>query len=480
MGWLSRRVFLPIILIAVGSAVLSLAEIAFPRWVNPAGVALFYLALINICLQLGGWWAGAIATGLAFVALNWLFIEPRYTFAVNSEADVLLLAGFGATALINYFFIARLQRSNLETEVRERNVGRFYSFLMELLSANTAQDVARMLSQRLHSDLPAQAVQVTLDSGSVDQSEGNHAVLGAPTITEPILSARGRLGEVRIWRNHGAETVSSQMLRTYSSEAALVLERLRLTDTETRAQVLEQSDRLKGALLSSVSHELRTPLATITAGAESLSSGLVPIQSDEAREVLSDVNSAAKHLSQLVSNLLDMSRIESGALHPQFEWADLADIVNNALQHLRGELSQHELHLDLPPDLPLVAADPLQLDQVFTNLLINASKYAPPNTPICIEAHTRDANWILVTVGNESSQIPTIDLDRIFDKFQRVNHPERVLGTGLGLSICKGIIEAHGGQIWAENRPGFEHGMDFHFSLPRSWNGFFPGAPPLE
>ena len=471
---------LPIVLIAAGSAVLTAAEIGFPKLVNPAVVALVYLALINVCLQLGGWWAGGVATGLAFVALNWLFIEPRYTFAVNSEADVLLLAGFVSAALVNYFVIARLQRHNLETELRERNVARFYTFMMELLGAVTDADVARMLSERLQSDLPARTVRVHLDSNTSVYMAGSESRSTPPTISETILSARGRLGDVEVWQMRASGQVTNQLLRTYASEAALMIERLRLAETETRAQVLEQSDRLKSALLSSVSHELRTPLAAISAGAESLASGLVPLHSSEALDVIGDVHAASRHLSQLVSNLLDMSRIESGALRPELEWVDLEDIVNNALQHLRSELSHHTIALALPVDLPLIAVDPLQLDQVFTNLLINASKYAPAGSQINVSARVIDTDWVLVTVGNESDQLPAQQLDRIFDKFQRVTNPQRVLGTGLGLSICKGIVEAHGGQIWAENRADSRRGMDFKFRLPRRWDGQYPDAPPQE
>jgi two-component system sensor histidine kinase KdpD len=174
-----------------------------------------------------------------------------------------------------------------------------------------------------------------------------------------------------------------------------------------------------------------------------------------------------------VGNLLDMSRIEAGALKPNREWLSLAEVAGGTLARMRLALAGHQLAVDVPDELPLVPADYGQLDQVLTNLLSNSLKYAPAGTTIGLRAWARDDGQAQVQVSNEGPPVPAEHLDHIFDKFYRVNAADRVTGTGLGLSICKGIVEAHGGRIWVENLPG---GPAFNFTLPLAWAG---GAPPL-
>lgn len=464
-------------LITLCTAAMWLAERQWPASVNVAVVALVYLALINFILQIRGIWAGAFATALAIGALNFFFVDPRFTFSISNEADVLLLVGFSLVVVTNSVIVKRLQRRRLEAEFQEHDATNFYRLILELLGAHTPAELAQTLARRLQLDLPATYVEVAFDGWpSVNPTPQS----AAPDHIEPIESSRGRLGEARIWGSASLQQMRrGKQLQTYASETALLLDRMQLSEAATRAQVLEQSDQLKGALLSSVSHELRTPLATITAGAESLLNGVIPTHSPEAREVLQDVRASSAHLSQLVNNLLDMSRIESGSLRPLQEWVDLEELAHGAVGHLRAELQQHQVSLDFPTDLPLVAVDTIQIDQVFSNLLINAAKYAPVRTPVRIKAVVANDDWLQVSVSNDSLPLSREDLARIFDKFQRVLFPERVLGTGLGLSICKGIVEAHGGRIWAENRSA-GIGMDFHFTLPRRWHNAYPDVPPKE
>jgi signal transduction histidine kinase len=157
---------------------------------------------------------------------------------------------------------------------------------------------------------------------------------------------------------------------------------------------------------------------------------------------------------------------------------------NSAALRLRNETSRHRLEIDAPDDLPLVPADPVQLDQVFTNLISNSVKYSPAGSIMQIQARREDAGRMRVQVSNESPRVPPEDLARIFDRFHRITHADKVMGTGLGLSICKGIIDAHGGRIWAENRPpqpGDQgRGFIFNITLPLTWNGASPRLPPPE
>ncbi|HEX7974597.1 MAG TPA: ATP-binding protein [Anaerolineales bacterium] len=258
------------------------------------------------------------------------------------------------------------------------------------------------------------------------------------------------------------------MLRTFASQGVLALERARLGQADTRARVLEESDRLKTSLLSSVSHELRTPLATIKAAVTSLRSRAVPLDSDASADLLAAIEEETDHLNQLVGNLLNMSRIEAGVLKPEREWNVLEEIVGGVVNRFRASAQRHTIEMDIPEELPLVPVDYVQMEQVFTNLISNSLKYSPEDTTIRIQARQMDSEKVLVQLTNQGPYVAEDDLERIFDKFHRVTAADRITGTGLGLSICKGIIEAHGGKIWAENLPG---GFTFKFILPLSWEG---------
>jgi two-component system sensor histidine kinase KdpD len=294
----------------------------------------------------------------------------------------------------------------------------------------------------------------------------------------PLMTARGRFGEIRLWRRDSKLLpAEQQLLATFAGQGALALEHAQLSQSETQARILEESDQLKTALLSSVSHELRTPLATMKAAITSLRSGQVDWSAPARQELLEVVEEDLDHLNRLVGNLLDMSRIESGALKPQRAWLSLPEVVGGTLVRMRHASEQHRLVVNISDDLPLVPADHVQLDQVFTNLISNSLKYAPAGTTITVAAGQVSGDRVQVQVENQGPTVPAEHLDHIFDKFYRVTAADRVTGTGLGLSICKGIVEAHGGRIWAENLP---NGFSFNFTLPLTWAGAQPPRLPLE
>jgi two-component system sensor histidine kinase KdpD len=293
-----------------------------------------------------------------------------------------------------------------------------------------------------------------------------------PSYITPLQFARGFLGEIKIWREGtGPSPSEERLLHTFASQGVLALERVRLSQAASRARVLEESDRFKSSLLSSVSHELRTPLSTIKAAVTSLRSGTVEWDTAARADLLAAVEEETDHLNQLVGNLLNMSRIEAGALKPERSWNSLADILSSALERSRQQIERHTLEVDVSADLPLVPVDYFQVEQVFINLISNSAKYSPEGTAIGILAHTMDGDQLKVTVKNQGPHVPPEHIERIFDKFYRVTAADRVTGAGLGLSICKGIIETHGGRIWAEN---LERGFSFNFTLPLVWEGHTP------
>jgi two-component system sensor histidine kinase KdpD len=291
------------------------------------------------------------------------------------------------------------------------------------------------------------------------------------------LTANGPCGSIRIWRsNKPINEAEKRLLHTFASQTALAIERAMLAQAENRARMLEESDRLKSALLSSVSHELRTPLATIRAAATSLRSGEVDWESDSRSNLLNAIDEEARHLNRLVGNLLDMSRIESGALNPDFQWNDLGEIISSVLDRSLYTTASHEIRIDLPDDLPLVPVDYVQIEQVFTNLISNGLKYASPNTKIVLRANIKDDN-VQVDVANDGPGVLPEHLPLIFEKFYRPPNAKRETGTGIGLSICKGIVEAHRGRIWAENT---QNGFAVRFTLPLHRTGMPQPLAPTE
>ena len=290
-----------------------------------------------------------------------------------------------------------------------------------------------------------------------------------PALIVPIQTARGLLGEICLWRNDPPiKSPEDRLLRTFASQGALALERARLAQAETRARILEESDHLKSALLSSVSHELRTPLATIKASVTSLRSDEYLWDTEARQELLAGMEEETDHLNQLVGNLLDMSRIDAGALKPQRKWNVLAEIVSGVVSRMQPEAQRHRIVTEVSEDLPLIPVDYIQIERVFTNLISNSIKYSPDNTIITIRARQSDSQSLIVQVSNQGPPVPEEHLDRIFDKFYRVTAADQITGTGLGLSICKGFVEAHGGRIWAEN---LLDGFAFNFTLPLTWEG---------
>jgi two-component system sensor histidine kinase KdpD len=446
-------------------------------------VALLFLAPVGLAATLWGLSSGVVAALGAFLALNYFFTQPRYTLVVTRSEDLLALVVFLAVAVALSQLMGRSQANLQEARLRERDVIYLYELMATLASLRSQAAIARTAAMRLYEVFQARAVEVILQPDAHKPAEVYRAPAedalpdSPPDEVVALITPRGLMGEVHLWHMRILLPVEERLLNTFVSQVALALERVNLAQAETRAKVLGESDRLKSALLSSVSHELRTPLATIKAAISSLRSGEVNWDSHAREDLLAAVDEEADHLNRLVGNLLDMSRIEAGALKPQRQWNILADILAGTIKRMRHSIETHHLEVDVSDDLPLVPVDHMQIDQVFSNLISNGLKYAPAGSTIKITAHVENEREILVQVSNQGPQVSEEDLARIFDKFYRVTSADKVTGTGLGLSICKGIVEAHGGRIWARNLPD---GLAFYFTLPLMMDGQRAPHPPCE
>lgn len=256
---------------------------------------------------------------------------------------------------------------------------------------------------------------------------------------------------------------------TFVDQSASLIERERLRRESLQVEVLQRTDGLRAALISSVSHDLRTPLSSIKAAASSLLQEDVQWDEEARNSFALSIVREADRLNRLVANLLDMSRIEAGALTPEKEWYPIDELIHDVLDRMQPILQGREVHADLPDDLPPVELDYLQIDQVLTNLLENAVRYTPEGSPIDIGVRLVDGA-MEICVADRGPGIPEADRERVFDKFYRVMETQtrssRPTGSGLGLAVCKGLVEAHGGHIWVEKREG--GGAIFRFTLPLS------------
>jgi two-component system sensor histidine kinase KdpD len=250
----------------------------------------------------------------------------------------------------------------------------------------------------------------------------------------------------------------------------VAVERTRLAEARERARVDAEREQLRSALLSAVSHDLRTPLGVIEGSSSTLLDPGVTLDEATRRDLLQSIHEEAQRLNHRVRNLLDMTRLEAGAVALDLEWQSLEEVVGAALRRLDGRLAGRPVEVDLPPGLPLVRCDAVLVEQVLVNLVENALKYSPAGTPLGVAAREEDGQ-VSVAVTDRGSGIPGGEEERIFEKFYRAVRGGGPGGVGLGLAICRAIVGAHGGRIQAENRAG--GGAAFRFTLPAS------APPPL-
>ena len=291
---------------------------------------------------------------------------------------------------------------------------------------------------------------------------GTETLPSARALYLPLVASQRTVGVLGVQPAQTPRLISPEqlhLLEAFANQTALAIERASLAEESQQVRVQIETERMRNALLSSVSHDLKTPLAAITGAASSL-------LEDEAgthRELVQTISEEADRLNRLIQNLLDMTRLESGAVQVRKEWHALEEIVGAALMRLDDRLRERPVTTHLPADLPLIPLDAALVEQVLVNLLENAVKYTPPGSPIEIVANVADGEaW--VGVADRGAGIPPGTEERVFDKFYRVRTAGNSGGVGLGLTICRGIVEAHGGRIWVENRDG--GGALFQFALP--------------
>ncbi|HEX2055235.1 MAG TPA: sensor histidine kinase KdpD [Nitrospiraceae bacterium] len=456
---------------------------------------LIMVYLFGVALVATRWGRGpsALASLLSVAAFDFFFIPPYFTFAVSDFQYVLTFAVMLVVALLISRLAAHKSQQAEAAGIREQRTAALYAMSRELATQRGIDKLTSVASRHIHevfncqvaAFLPDREGRVHLHRGDAlhfdldpkeagisqwvfDHKEpaghGTNTLPGSDSLYLPLIGSRGPVGVLGVRASKPDMLLNPEqlhLLETFANQMALALERARLAEETQEAQVQAEAERMRNAVLSSVSHDLRTPLATIIGATSGLLKDDGPSDPEARRELISSVRDEAGRLDRLLKNLLDMTRLEAGSMQLRKDWQTLDEVVGTALARVESRVGSHRITTNLPPSLPLVRIDGVLIEQVLVNLLENAAKYAPPDTAIELTASVRN-DAILVEVADRGPGIPSGEETRIFDKFYRVD-PQREGGVGLGLTICRGIIEAHGGRIWVDPRPG--GGAIFRFTL---------------
>jgi two-component system sensor histidine kinase KdpD len=469
--------------ISLGMVVVAfLVGLLFQRF-GITNVALVFLTAVLASAASYGLWPSLFACLVATLAYNFFFLPPRYTFTIAAPENVVALFFFIVVAFVASYLSARVRAQAISARERAATTESLYLFSRKLAGVFTLDDLlwaaafqfAQMLKVRVVILLPEDksiavragyppedtlaeadlaAAKWVWDHASA-AGRGADTLPGARRLFLPMRTGRGMVGVVGLDSDRPGSLLTPEQRRLFdalSDQVALAVERIKLSEDIDRARMAAETDRLRSALLTSISHDLRTPLASILGSASALSNQQAGLEESGRAELLRTIREEAERLNRFIANLLDMTRLESGAIEPRADFVDLGDIVGSAIQRASGVLANHDVRVHIAANLPMLKLDPVLFEQVIFNLLDNAAKYAPPGTAIELSA-VHEGNLVRLTIADEGDGIPPGDLERIFDKFYRVQAADRKrAGTGLGLAICRGFVEAMGGTIRASNR----------------------------
>jgi two-component system sensor histidine kinase KdpD len=458
--------------VAVGGTILvTLPLLAFRAELSKTTVVLAYLLVVTGAAAAGGLGPGITAAGLGFLAFDLLFLRPYHHVIVDDPQDYLSLGVYLLVAVVISLLVASTERRRAQAERRERETRMLFELSTSLVAHGSLEDTLRGVVRTVRSLFDLAGCAIVLPSGDGDGfrlAAVDGEVPGEHDERVPMRSGGQVVGALVVVAggpgSSGFGEAERRVLATFANQAALAVERGQQEEQRNRALALQETDRLRTALLNSVSHDLRTPLASIKASASSLLDREVRWSDAERDEFLATINTEVDRLTRLVHNLLDMSRIEAGALDPRLVESSLAEVVGPVVRRARAA-SRQRVDVDVPDELAPVLVDPVRLDQVLTNLLDNASRYAT-GSPVQVVAR-QDGDGIELRVVDHGPGIPVPERERVFDQFYRLKGGgRRPEGTGMGLAICRGIVQAHGGALRVETTPG--GGASFVLTLPVS------------
>jgi two-component system sensor histidine kinase KdpD len=465
-------------------------------WIGVENVDLVFLtAIVGIAVRFG-LLPSLFASLASALCYNFFFLPPIYTFTIADPHNIAAFALFTLVAVVVSHVAARGRLQAMTAQARVRTVESLYSFSSKLAGAGKLDDVlwatafqtAMMLGVRVvlllsekemlrvKSGYPPEDMLDDADLAAAKWSfennraagRGSDTLPGAKRLFLPMRTGRGAIGVIGIDSDKTGPWLSPdqrRLLDALADQGALAIERVQLVEDMDRVQRTAETERLRTALLTSISHDLKTPLASVLGSAGTLRELNEKLTDSEKAELLSTIIEESERLNRFIANLLDMTRLESGAVTPKLAPHDVSEIIGSTLQRTTKILRNHSVRLDLATDVPMVPVDAVLFEQVLFNLLDNAAKYAAPGTTVFIRTW-RDRDSVVLQILDEGEGIPQGDLEHIFDKFYRVPKADQIRpGTGLGLAISRGFVEAMNGTIVAANRSD-RRGAVFTIRLP--------------
>ena len=448
------------------------------RMASGANLAMVFLLAVLLTGLSSGFGPAILAAALAAVSYNFFFLEPRLSFTIGHPADLLTFAVFFVVAVIAGSLAGRLRDQARATSRRASAVGSLLT-ASRTLSAVATRDAAAnalaeqaaasaggaalvLLPERGEIKVAAGAPEITtLSTGAMAAArwaweKGEAAGAGTGTMPQvgwtfwPLQGLKARSGVAGVEAGRIAPgSDEERLLLALLDQGAVGLERAELASASAEATALRRSDQLRAALLNSISHDLRTPLSTVLGAATTLLDYGASMQPEVQRDLLISIREEADRLNRYVGDLLDMTRLEGGALNTRMQATDVRDVLGAAIERVQRRLGARQIVRDFPAALSLVDADPTLLEQAVVNILENAIRYSPDDTAIEVAAY-EDRGNVVISIEDEGKGIPSAQLERVFDKFRRVEKPsDRGVGIGLGLAISKGFVEAQGGRIAA-------------------------------
>jgi two-component system sensor histidine kinase KdpD len=477
------------------AAAIGLGHLILPH-VPPQSVSMILLVAVIVTAVLQGTAPAILAAFLSFLGFNFFFVEPLYTITVAETHELLALFVLLTAGIVTGAMAGRIRNQAEVARRRHKATQALYDFSRKLGATAKIDDLLWAIATQVAGAVNGRSVVLMPDDDDVvaraayppDEEidargraaarwawqKGEIAGWGSGTLPEaawqfrPMSTARGRVGVVAFRRNDNEPTLTPETDRTLNAlldQAAVAIERASLVHEMAQAEALVETEKLRSALLSSISHDLRTPLASIIGSASSLLSEELKLNEAQRRDLLRNIQEEGERLNRFVGNLLDMTRLESGALQLRLEWADMQGIAARAIERIAQRLERRNVTRSFAPDLKPVLVDAALMEQVLFNLLDNAVKYSADGSTIALSARNELKN-VVIEVSDEGAGIPADKLERVFDKFYRLERTDRQpAGTGLGLSICRGFVEAMGGRISALRRDPHA-GTTFRITMP--------------
>jgi two-component system sensor histidine kinase KdpD len=465
--------------VALGAALLR-----FRSQINISTAALVLVIPVVVGAVVGGFVAGLFSVAAGFLVYDYAFVPPYRTLAVGTTQNWTALGVYVIVMLLVARVVVKLESTRSEAHRGNESMRRLAELSELLVGDRPVDDLLRtiVLTARTIFDLPGVTLLV-LEEGRLTVAASAGAPLtsaelhqldpqsGLPvsvgTVPGPstelrtvALSASGRPVGILAMRGLPGSDTDRAILNTFANDAALALERAQLREQAERSQLLEEVDRLRRGLMGAVSHDLRTPLATIKVASSTLSNRASSLSQHETHELYQLIEIESDRLTRLVTNLLDMTRIEAGVFSVHRVSTSVTELVRESVNALGPTLGEGRVELFIPDSLPDVSVDRLLIGQVLINLLDNANRHSPPNSLIMVTGELRDGQLVL-SVADQGPGVSPDDRQAVFDRFARFDTGGR---AGLGLTIAKTFVEAHGEHIWYEEAP--EGGARFVFSLP--------------